>query len=631
MGEVFIRRQTRGKANRIIVNFPYRPHLITKIKKVNGRRWNPSFKYWTVPLDLETCRQLKKVFGDELVVEDDLRQWAKREARLANRLERISMADHAELKRLPRVLPELYRAIHIGPLGKGKSEAELEKMFAEREPSYQTADVAFMATSRAPLNVLEPGLGKTPETIASVFEAGMDNGPQLVIAPVSSLETVWGDELRQWQPHRVLVGEGKAKDKIKVVEEAARLYEAGEPFWLVVNAAMFRYRSEWTPCEDHENAKVKERRKCSDCVEEEFLAYPELEDIPWRTIIVDEFHKASIGSPTTKTGRALRELQAEKIIGLSGTPFGGKPLNLFNVLQFMHPNIFTSKWRWVDQWLEVEENPFGKKVGGLRDDVEDDLFKSLAPYLLRRKKSEVLPWLPPKDRTIRWVRMEGRQLRQYQQMEDDAEVLIRTRRLSVTGILDEYSRLKMFAGSYCTLTDGGLLIPTEDSCKLPLLQEILSQRGITAKEPEGEEQVVIFSQFEKMVSMIHRHLNGLGIHAEKITGKVTGKKRADVQRRFQGNDPLRVLVMTTTAGGVAITLDRASTVIIMDETYNPDDQTQAEDRCHRASRIHQVSVIRILTKGTIEEDINVMNMEKENINDLVLDVRRKRAQDAKAG
>lgn len=80
--------------------------------------------------------------------------------------------------------------------------------------------------------------------------------------------------------------------------------------------------------------------------------------------------------------------------------------------------------------------------------------------------------------------------------------------------------------------------------------------------------------------------------------------------------------MNTNAGGVAITLDRADTVIFLDETWNPDDQTQAEDRAHRGSKDRQVTVYRLISKGTIEEQIYKGNITKESINQRVLNNRK---------
>jgi SNF2 family DNA or RNA helicase len=80
--------------------------------------------------------------------------------------------------------------------------------------------------------------------------------------------------------------------------------------------------------------------------------------------------------------------------------------------------------------------------------------------------------------------------------------------------------------------------------------------------------------------------------------------------------------MTTKAGGVSITLDRADTVHLLDETWVPDDQEQAEDRIHRASRMHQVTCYYYRTKSTIEEEIADLTAEKADVNEAILDRRR---------
>jgi SNF2 family DNA or RNA helicase len=108
-----------------------------------------------------------------------------------------------------------------------------------------------------------------------------------------------------------------------------------------------------------------------------------------------------------------------------------------------------------------------------------------------------------------------------------------------------------------------------------------------------------------------------------ITGDTKQSERTRIVERFQrGENPPRVLVITTTAGGVAITLDRAESVHIMDETWDPDDQSQLEDRVHRISRIHQVTVYKYRSLGTIEELIHKRVGDKQLTNETIMDVRR---------
>lgn len=621
--------------NRIEVAFPFDRRRVESVRSITGRRWQSEAKVWTVPLDLDTCHQLREKFGEDLVIGPELKRWARREAQQAETLGALAVSDTAELSVLPKRLPYLAECLHVGPLAKEMTDKE-RKAYIKKNPvpSFQYADVMFMALSDAPLNTNEPGMGKTVEAIGAVFEAELDDGPVLVVAPKTSIETVWRKDLERFQPNTVLTAIGEAGERDDVCQEAMSLANREKPFWLVVNPAMFTFRSEWTPCALHEDDRVKVRRKCErnggGCKEEEFSAYPELLEINWRAVIVDECHQAALGNAKSKTGRALSKIKADKTIGMSGTPFGGKPLKLFNLLQFMQPKRFTSKWHWADRWLETEENEYGKTIGGLRPDVEEEFWKSLTPYITRRTKAEEAKYLPPKDHISIEVPLTGRQKKQYRQMEADAEVRIDGEKLATTGILDEYMRLKQFANAHCTIKNGKV-VPTTDSVKLPVLLQILEERGISATEPEGDGQVVVFSQFKEMVDMIYTWLNDKGIPTERITSEVKDKDRFRIVEEFQKEGGPRVLVMTTTAGGVAITLDRASTVVIMDETWNPDNQIQAEDRVHRMSKIHQVTVYRILTEDTIEtstiaEAINT----KGRVNNSVLDKYRKQRREEQA-
>jgi SNF2 family DNA or RNA helicase len=140
---------------------------------------------------------------------------------------------------------------------------------------------------------------------------------------------------------------------------------------------------------------------------------------------------------------------------------------------------------------------------------------------------------------------------------------------------------------------------------------------------EGDEVAVVASQSKLYVKFLHAALNKAGIKAEMITGDTKARDRTKIVEKFQkGDNPPRVIVITTTAGGVSITLDRAESVHIMDETWDPDDQSQVEDRVHRISRIHQVTVYRYRSNGTIEELIAKRVAGKQITTETILDIRR---------
>jgi SNF2 family DNA or RNA helicase len=368
-----------------------------------------------------------------------------------------------------------------------------------------------------------------------------------------------------------------------------------------------------------------------------------------------------LNNPTTLASRALYDLKGERRWAMSGTPMGGRPLKLYGALKFIEPQEYSSKWRWAETWLEVEEQTVRvrggaartvREIGGIQPGREDEFYAHHSRHMVRHLKSEVLPQLPPKQYVDVWCKMTPKQAKQYKQFADEAEVRIDEYNLTATGVLAEYARLKFFATAYCDVEGkikrcgacsgsgvgyhGGecdacqglgeveklKLKPTFDSGKLPYLMDKLSESGIDPKEPSGEAVAVVGSQSVEVCEMVHRYLNEQGIPTEILTGKtVKPGERSRLVKGFQ-NGEFRVLVVSTLAGGVAITLDRADTVHILDETWVPDDQAQLEDRIHRASRIHQVTCFYYRTRGSIEEYIYEVTQEKAWVNNDVLDLRR---------
>lgn len=616
----------------IELTFPYDRYLLDCVRNIVPQgRFIPPDKggpKWRFPKDLDVGKQLRKELGDQFVPDRDLKQWAMRERSVALTLRSLSAGTSAKLERLPKMLEELNQAIHLGPLGRDM-DPKTRKQKMEEDGSFQTADVAFMAKCPFPINANHPGTGKTLETIASVFEAGQEDGPKLVVAPLTSLETVWEQELTDWQYQDIILCFGSKNRRDDAIAAAMEYVKEGEPFWFITNPDTLRFQQhkELDPVTGEPTGKRKL-----------FAKYPQLLQIEWDIVVLDEFQKMGLANDTL-TSHGLFALKKRKGIGLSGTPIKGKPINLWGILRFLDPENFQSKWRFAEQWLVIRQGRYGKEIGDVRAEREEEFWELIGKYMIRRTKEEVLPWLPPKQRINVWAEMDGKQLAQYKTFAEQAEIRIEEEKLTATSILAEYTRLKQFSFSAQRLEpleDPPFFAPypTEESCKLPHLEEILRELGIIhdkkSKEDLSEEQwsgeqVIIFSQFTRVVDFVERWLQEKhGIRTAKITGAVTGTKRSEEQRAFQSKDENRpqVILMNTTAGGVSITLDNANTVIFLDETWVPDEQEQAEDRAHRASRIHQVTIYYIRTKGTIEEYIYKRVASKQNVNQRILDLRR---------
>lgn len=577
-----------------LVKFPYNPGHVTAIKMVGGARFVPADKpngpAWKVPATLDTYEVMHQYFHkSEMDWSPFIIRDLKARRKEARRLRRLATADTAELEMLPELHPELHA--YVSTRG------------------YQLADIAFMAAAPHPLNTNQPGTGKTVETIATVFESGLDVAPTLVVAPNTSLAPVWLSEVSKWvSPMGVPAGTVKGQgDPLSVLEDEAR---DGRPVWVVANPESFKLRSS--------GAKG--------LVPPEKLAW--IYEVEWGTVIIDEFHRMGLSNNQTLAYQSLRKLKADKRICLSGTPMGGKPIKLWAVLNFLYPEEFSSKWTFAGNWLTVYDNGFGKQIGDVQLHRREEFSEMMAQYSVRRLKKDIMKWLPPKQYTDRYVDMGPKQKAQYDKWAADGEIEIEESELTAVSILAVYTRLRQFAGALQkiegTLPDGRpKLQPTDESCKLPELWEILEERGLCEDEvlPDAS-PVIVFSQFTTMIDMVEAWLNKKGVPTAKITGGVKQEDREEEIRKFQDGE-VHVFLMNTNAGGVAITLDRSDTVVFLDETWNPDDQEQAEDRAHRGSKTSQVEIIRIITKGTIEEDIRKGNISKESINQRVLDSRVK--------
>lgn len=611
--------------------FKYDEELIAKAKRVpsgklvsNDKELGRHFQYRA---DTDTATMLRYVFGEDLKLEPAVKRWFKEQAKEHFELRSLSQGEDAVLENLPLTCPELSDFINGNDVEDLTGRQRISPS-PEGRP-YQRADIKFLATVDNGMNANQPGLGKTEESIAATYEEQIDEGPKLVICPRLAVNNVWVPRLQAWTGEIILGTTGSSREKLAVLEEAQELAEADVPFWLVINWSMVR-------------AKKIGKTETGDPVYGP--SFEQLTKIIWNKIIADEWHREGLANTNSVTREGLGLFVSAKREALSGTPVRGNVMKLWGCLNWLEPKEFSARWRFAEQWLEIEEVETGqinektgqgktyKKIHGIIPDREEAFFEMLSRYMCRRTKEEVLPWLPKKQYPdVVWVEMTPRQKKQYEEFAINAEVKIEEERLSATSILAEYARLKQFANAYSQIAgydrEGRpIVVPTEDSPKLEAIVDILETLSVGERDDDGNktnnEKVVIFSQFSKMVDMVDDYLQKKGYRTAKITGAVKDKDRDKFMHQFQFTDEIEIMLMTTTAGGVSIELDAADTVIFLDETWVPDDQEQAEDRTHRGSRAHQVTVWYIKTKDTIEHYIEETNVDKRMINRKILDLHR---------
>lgn len=636
------------KGDRIDVHFPYSKEGVEAIHEVPGARFvdkNKGGPLWRCPLDLVTGAKLREAFGAGLQLGQALRQWGIEEKRKQRNLRSLSIANDAELKRVPEEAPRIFKAINGDPI----PELELPPlpdghphplMVPRERRGYQFADIAMMALTNT-LNANQPGTGKTIEWLGAIVESGkLHEGPHMVIAPVRSLENTWALEVERFLPD-VLTYTGEDP---RLRNEEAEMFLADLevdddiPMMIIVNPDFLRIEKIWDAKRDVEKEPPPKDQWARKDHKGNIYGYRNdlqrrVMQTKYATLCIDEFHKHGMGNSTSLFRLSLDLIEADLRCDMSGTPVGGKPVRLFPVLQHLHPQEYTSKWRWAEHWLEIDDDGFGKTIGDIKPGREDAFYEEHARHMIRRLKREALPGLPPKVIEVVECPMTPGQNKQYEAFAKEAEIKIEEERLSGTNVLVEYARLKQFANAKCTVKTrenrkGEKIIevhPTDDSGKLPVLLQKLDEVGIRKNEPEPGARAIVASESKRMIEMVCEYLRKAGIDADLMTGDT--KDTRPLIKKFQGNDKKPyVLCMTTTTGGVSLNLERAGSVHVLDETWNPDDQEQLEDRGDRGSRTTPLLCFYYRTRGTIQEYIAEVTEGKAVTNRNILDVRRQMRQ-----
>lgn len=621
MGDVRIEKVE----DRIWLNAPYNngegPRLA---KKVLGHNWNGQNKVWTYPLDLQTCRDLRQVYGDRLVIGPELNAWAHAAVNHENQMVQLGRSMDAELTTVFEHSPKLAKAM------------------ASR--TYQRSGARFVATGRRVLIADEPSLGKTATSLAGIMEAGAWEGDHLVVAPKTSLKSTWARQINLWTDAEAFpMPEGKANRK-KTLEEF--LNSPAKSKFLIVNPAMVRMQvGDWcAECRDWIDKK-KDRAKHPNhfyyehktVTEVKLCDWPEVIGHEWTSCIVDECHELfslfrgpRAQSGITQTMQGMMRIQPDIRIALTGTPLRGYEKKLAGTFSWLGV-IEGGYWRWVQQWMAVDKSGFGWSIIGLLADKEESFYRHIDTYVRRLTKKEARPDLPDKDPQPVWVDLEGKHKRQYLEFLTQGEVELEDSTLSSLGVLSELTRLKQMAFGVWENRDGKFR-PTGESPKIDWLLQALAERGVTG-DPKTEflpeeglgYKYVIASQFTEVVDATERVLNKQGIKTLKVTGDVTGKRRDTSVARWQSDDKeYRVLLINTKAGGVSIDLDAwCDEMFILDETWIADDQVQLEGRIdNRTGRVAPRTFYYIRTSGTIEEEIAESNLSQDEMQKKLLDSRR---------
>ncbi|MDR3829693.1 MAG: DEAD/DEAH box helicase, partial [Candidatus Copromonas sp.] len=413
-------------------------------------------------------------------------------------------------------------------------------------------------------------LGKTIQVIALLLDEKAENGGTSLVVCPASLVYNWENEFAQFAPElKIMTAAGNQAER----EEMFAAYEKERPDVIITSY---------------------------DLLKRDILWYHEKK---FRFEIIDEAQY--IKNSSTQAAKSVKAVPAKTRFALTGTPIENHLGELWSIFDFLMPGfLFTSQ-----KFKRAFEMPI------VRDQDPNALVqlkKLTGPFILRRLKKDVLKELPDKLETVLYSNMEGEQKDLYtaaaaslkEQLMEGTDGDYGKERMQ---ILAELMRLRQICCEPSLCFDGY----KGGSAKLDTCMELLLN-GTSAGH-----KILLFSQFTSMLEIIAKRLKKEKIPFYLLTGSTPKRDRVQMASSFQKDDVM-VFLISLKAGGTGLNLTAADVVIHYDPWWNVAAQNQATDRAHRIGQENQVSVFKLITKHTIEENILKLQEMKRDLADTVV-------------
>ncbi|KAH7665175.1 ATP-dependent DNA helicase protein [Dioscorea alata] len=428
------------------------------------------------------------------------------------------------------------------------------------------------------------GLGKTIQTIgflAHLKGKGLD-GPYMIIAPLSTLSN-WMNEISRFVPSMGSILYHGSKNERREIRRKFMPKQAGPKFPVVVTSYEVVLN----------DASVLAQYK-------------------WKYVVVDEGHR--LKNTNCLLLKQLRRLPIENKLLLTGTPLQNNLAELWSLLNFILPDIFSSHQEF-ESWFDLSgrcnnEYQSEETEEKRRVQVISKLHSILRPFLLRRMKADVEQLLPRKKEIILYADMtEHQKLIQDHLINKTFEDHVGTidHAIQRSGMKGKLNNLLMQLRKNCNHPD--LLESAYDGSFLyPPIDQIVEQCGkfrlldrLLPLLLSRRHKVLIFSQFTKVLDIMDYYFSEKNIEVCRIDGGVRlDERKIQIEAFNDLNSNVSVFLLSTRAGGLGINLTAADTCILYDSDWNPQMDLQAMDRCHRIGQTRPVHVYRLATSQSVE-------------------------------
>eukprot|EP00977_Amphora_coffeiformis_P010111 scaffold2357_cov167-Amphora_coffeaeformis.AAC.19 len=548
--------------------------------------------------------------------------------------------------------------IHEDKSNAGSDEAEEEDdgeehIFLTQQPScikhgqlkpYQLESLNWMIhLSEKGLNGIladEMGLGKTLQSISILayhYEFRQIQGPHLICVPKSSTYrreishcviyifasfstdfchnttalSNWMNELKRWCPAlRAIKFHGSREEREYMIDtfftSQAASHDGKRPERQIMGEGgeLVDDNSEnprgWDVCVTTYEVANNEKRT--------------LGKFAWKYLIIDEAHR--LKNDVSMFSQTVRSFKTSNRLLLTGTPLQNNLHELWALLNFLLPDIFSSAEQF-DEWFDLDiDDEEAKK------NMISQLHKILRPFMLRRLKADVAKGLPPKTETILMVGMSKMQKQLYKKLllRDLDSITSKVTGKNRTAVLNIVMQLRKCCG-HPYLFEG-----VEDRTLDPLGEHLVDNCGklnmvdkLLKRLKERGHRVLIFTQMTRVLDILEDYMVMRGYKYCRIDGNTTYDDRESSIDNFNspGSD-IFCFILSTRAGGLGINLQTADTCILYDSDWNPQQDLQAQDRCHRLGQKKPVQVFRLVSENTVEEKIVERAQQKLKLDAMVV-------------
>ena len=549
--------------NLLKIKFPWDKQILNEVKKIPGRRYDADNKQWVIPYSPAVIKDLVDrldfITGDKLKAELNAKMLKK-----------------AKNLKIPKLLKTPYPFQKIG----------ITKLIDKNGISLLADDM---------------GLGKTLQTIGWLAKKTLKKLPVIIICP-ASLKLNWKKELESTLPNC---------PKIQIIDG---MYKGGailDSSIYIINYTIFS--NSFEKIEMPDGSKKMKELKGTGWVDILLELNP-------KTVIIDEAH-AIKNKDTNRTKSIMKLKNCKHRILLTGTPIEKRPVELWNLIDFLNPKLFTNYYSYVFRYCAAKKDNYGLDVSGASN--LNELHKILTnTIMIRRTKEEVGIELPKRMDSIISVEITNRE--EYQQAEKHFKMWLIDKlgkeldavEKQLSFDFGEQHKTNIIKDKVSKTLSAEILV------KIGVLKQLAAQGKIDAiidwikANLPNEEKMVVFCTHKIPIEKLYSKFKNIAV---KIDGSVAAEKRQGIVEEFQNNNKIKLFFGNMKAAGVGITLTAASNVVIAEYPDKPGELTQAIDRINRiGQKSENINVWFFEAANTIEADlIDSLNHEQKIVKNVL--------------